>query len=774
MNHFELTKSYIAALTGDPDSLIDWRVIHDSDKAAQAHAFRAKLSDIHQTLEQYNAAGYGVFCNINAMDGQGRDLANVAHIRTHVVDLDNTITAEANYQRAIQNNPMPHIAVQTSPGKFHLYWLVEPYTGNEFYTIQQRKLRQLYDGDKSVIDASRVLRVPGFYHRKAEPYLVTMWGIHGGPRHNVQTIADSLQTVNVFDSLNPRFPLGTKEMSAPSLEWLRFALSLVDPNEMDRAEWLSFSAAFKQAGWNHATPDMLYIIWQEWCNRYSQNDAPENLKLWNSVKDTEVGWTSIERRTSVQAYMNFGFKDAPAPRPAPPPSAALQTPVAQQPYIMPTAPDANQYAEILDAVECQKWFSDCYFIERTGEIFSRAGRFMNSTKFNGRYGGKHFIITSTGKTTDEAWKAALRSTVYTIPKVDHVRFLPSEPFMAIVLDEMGRRGLNTYIVPKIESREGDVSMWLNHVARILPNQEDQHIFFSYLAHCVKFPGFKIPWAILLQSAEGVGKTVFKEVLQASLGSMYLYNPKANELAQSGAKFNAWMRNRLMIIVDEIKVDERRELVEILKPMITDARIEIQSKGVDQDMEDNLSNWLFFSNFKDAVPITKNGRRIATFFSALQSEGDILNAGMDKDYFDRLFYWLRSEGGFAAITHWFMNYPIERGGLPVRAPKTSSHEEALRISRSPMEVVIHDCIADGMTGFRGGYISSVAVMNRVKASGIRTPSVRAIQSCLEGMGFVPIGKPNRAYAQEDVNNRSEIFASSNSLSVEAYGRAQGYE
>ena len=90
-----------------------------------------------------------------------------------------------------------------------------------------------------------------------------------------------------------------------------------------------------------------------------------------------------------------------------------------------------------------------------------------------------------------------------------------------------------------------------------------------------------------------------------------------------------MRGKVFILADEIKVNEKRHLVEVLKPLISEELIEVQSKGVDQEMEDNPACWAFFSNFKDAIPVSRNGRRYAVFFSPLQTEADLLARGMDE-------------------------------------------------------------------------------------------------------------------------------------------------
>lgn len=761
-----LTAWFIQSLTGDANTVIDWRCIHDQRKDLPAHNYRGTIAEQWATLVDYNSKGYGIFCTINASDGQGQEISNIKHLRAHVIDLDNTVTAQASYDRATANGAS--FAVQTSDGKYHVYWRMQPYEGHEFFSLTQRKLNQLYGADKSIIDVTRVMRVPGFMHQKGEPLLVRAWPLPNFEKvHTSDDMTLLTSAVNVIEHISTRSPLGDKELAAPSLGWLEFALQQTNPNEMERAEWLSFSAAFKQAGWSHSDDNTLFQMWSTWCNQYGDNDGGENLKLWNSIVDTEVGWKSILYRCpTVKAHIMFGHKEAPT---APQPMA--QQPIQQT--VAQVEDDVDPFGEILSEYDCEQYFKDCFFVEREGKIFG-SGRFMNANMFNGRFGGKRFIIDSTGKITDEPWKAALRSTVYTIEKVDHVRFLPQHPQYEIVRDGLGRKGLNTYIPANIDSKEGDLTIWFDWFDRIFPDKGDQKILFDYMAHCIKYPGHKIPWSPLIQSTEGIGKTMFKEIMANALGDMYVYSPKAPELVSSGSTFNAWMRGKLMILVDEIKIDERRELVEILKPMITDNRIEIQSKGVDQEMEDNPANWIFFSNFKDAIPINKNGRRYAILYSILQSKADLINAGMDDAYFRRLWDWMHNEGGVQAITHWLLNYPIECGDIPVRAPVTSSQAEAISISRSPMEVVIANCIEDGVCGFRGGYISSYAVINRSKAAGIRQPTARTVQICLEGMGFVHLGRSPRAYMQEDVANRSEVFATLSNLPLEQYGKVQGYD
>jgi hypothetical protein len=765
----DLCRAFVNLINGGNDHVENFRVINDRDAAASGINISGHIEDILPQSIEKNTQGYGVFMSINALDGRGFKLENISYIRAHMADLDNVHTSHDGYMRACASPCPPHAAVETSPNKYHLYWLTEPYVGNEAYSLIQRKLAQLYDGDKSIVDATRVMRMPGFYHCKGEPHLATCWQIHNGPRYTYQQLADSLAAVNVIEHHGTRSPLGTPEMAAPSLEWLVFALDqLFDPSDMDRGDWLGITCAFKQAGWSLADEQTLLKIWLDWCAKYPKNDVRENMKLWNSIHDSEVGWSRFERLSHVKAYMLHGSV----------PDRQQLEEVKQAALALPPAPvvDDERPANlpgILDAYGKQVWFKGCYFVEREGRIFTPKARFMNATQFNGSYGGKEFTLKDAGsKTTDEPWKAALRAVDWQIPKVDHTRFLPLESPGSVVLDELGRKGLNVYVPPRISSAQGDISLWFDFLSRIFNTHDDMMLFDSYIAHCIKFPGFKIPWGVLLQSAEGIGKQIIAQIIKYCVGETYTYEPKAEELVSGASRFNAWMKEKTLIVVDEIRVGDRRDLLEGLKKIITDKRIAVEGKGVDQAMEDNVANWLFFSNYKDAIPITENQRRYCVFFSKLQSARAIEEAGMDKVFFDRLVNWLNEHGGYAAMAFHFINHPIQRGSLSHRAPRTSSYDEVIRIGRSPLDILIDERLASGERGFRNGYLSWPLLMKAIAASKMRSaPPEFVIEQALENRGYRKIGFTPFPIVGEDISRPSLIFAI-NGLTVENYDLFQG--
>jgi hypothetical protein len=120
-----------------------------------------------------NAQGAGVFVMVNAGDGKGRTARNVTRVRALFLDTDG-----APFPADLPL--MPHLVVESSPGRWHLYWLVNGLELSDFTTLQ-KGLAEHYDTDPSVHDLPRVMRLPGFFHRKAEPVMVQLLEAHDHP-----------------------------------------------------------------------------------------------------------------------------------------------------------------------------------------------------------------------------------------------------------------------------------------------------------------------------------------------------------------------------------------------------------------------------------------------------------------------------------------------------------------------------------------------------------------------------------------------------------------
>lgn len=120
------------------------------------------------TLAQLDASGAGVFVMVNQGDCRGRKAANIVAVRALFVDLDG-----APLGPVLAAPLPPRIVVQSSPGKWHCYWPASGVPLRDF-SYAQKTLARHFGADLAVSDLPRVMRVPGYMHRKREPFRSTL------------------------------------------------------------------------------------------------------------------------------------------------------------------------------------------------------------------------------------------------------------------------------------------------------------------------------------------------------------------------------------------------------------------------------------------------------------------------------------------------------------------------------------------------------------------------------------------------------------------------
>ncbi len=155
---------FIALIAGDGGAT--FQTFDDSGKRQLAHILQGSLTQHQSRLQALNAQGAGIFITINESTGKGRCNANIIRVRALFLDTDG-----AAYPA---NLPLkPHIIVQSSPGRWHLYFLVDGVALEDFGVIQAA-LADLYGTDSTITDLCRVMRLPGFFHRKGHPVQVEL------------------------------------------------------------------------------------------------------------------------------------------------------------------------------------------------------------------------------------------------------------------------------------------------------------------------------------------------------------------------------------------------------------------------------------------------------------------------------------------------------------------------------------------------------------------------------------------------------------------------
>jgi hypothetical protein len=432
-------------------------------------------------------------------------------------------------------------------------------------------------------------------------------------------------------------------------------------------------------------------------------------------------------------------------------------------------------------------FKGCVYIRDLHRVFTPDGALLKPEQFKATYSGYVFAMDAMNdKTSKNAWEVFTESQATIFPRAHNVCFRPEcEP--GALIHEEGQILINTYTPAGVERKDGDPKPFLDHVAKLLPNERDRSIVLAYMAAVVQYPGVKFQWAPLLQGVEGNGKSLLMTAVAKGVGIKYTHKPPAADISNV---FNAWISRKLFIAVEEVYVADRQEVIDALKPLITDDRVPVTSKGVDQQTGDNRANFMMASNHRDAYRKTANDRRVAMFFTAQQTAADLTRDGMDGRYFPDLYAWLKADG-YAIMAKYLAEYPIAEELNPatylMRAPMTSSTDEAIASSLGGVEQEIAEAVSEGRPGFAGGWVSSMALDKLIKERRDEkriTPNKR--KELLIELGYVlhpalKDGRLNTTIMQEGGKPRIYIKAdhlAANNVSSAAevlrlYSTAQGY-
>ena len=213
---------------------------------------------------------------VNETDGSGRKSENVRRVRAVWQEDDDAFDGQFPLD--------PSIVVESSPGKYHRYWLVaddwpaDERSRADFAAVQERMVES-YDSDKNAKDISRVLRLPGFLHRKTKtPHLVHIVEA-SGRRYNRAEITGAFPPVERPKKDKPQ------QRDCPPRNDDEFYIvdALKTINADDRNLWLQCGMAIK----DHLG-DAGRHLWDDWSRQSDKYDERDQDRTWTSFKSNGI------------------------------------------------------------------------------------------------------------------------------------------------------------------------------------------------------------------------------------------------------------------------------------------------------------------------------------------------------------------------------------------------------------------------------------------------------------------------------------------------------
>lgn len=254
-----------------------------------------ELESKFAALTELNNRGAGIYISVQEMDGTGRRNDCLKTIRA-VFQEDDGDGKELPLE--------PHIVVNTSPGKYHRYILVDGLSSEEFSAIMEVIVTQ-YGGDRNAMDIARVLRLPGFdNHKYGDPYPVTIQHESGNlPYTKGQLLkAFKVEKIEKRDDDFCEYDGSELHVTESTVRDLRSALNHLDSD--NTKTWFDVGLALKTIG------NIGRDLWIEWSKKSHKWDD-SHISHWNTFHPEKVTYKKIFYMAQQAGWENPMAGDTP-------------------------------------------------------------------------------------------------------------------------------------------------------------------------------------------------------------------------------------------------------------------------------------------------------------------------------------------------------------------------------------------------------------------------------------------------------------------------------
>lgn len=328
---------------------------------------------------------------------------------------------------------------------------------------------------------------------------------------------------------------------------------------------------------------------------------------------------------------------------------------------------------------------------------------------------------------------------YGMGKVAHdTMYLPSQDSVDISID--GVDYLNSYLSKYVPAASDAwlghwaVDVWQQHLEMILPT--DWNLLLVWLAYNVQNPGKKVLWAPIVKGTQGDGKTTISKMLGAVMGSR---NVKVVSTESLFSDFTGYAEGACVAFLEEIRVKghNRHDAMNKLKPLVTNEVIEVVRKGQDGRNVPNVTNYMAFTNFEDALVIDANDRRWGVFFTRFPDREALAAAGVNAEYWNRLH---RSVEEHADVLRaWLLAVDTSDFDPKAAPPITAAKAAMIASSISSEAASLQEVVSLGRLGVaRHAAITDMVNTVMKQDHGITLATTRMAQSFAE-IGWEPYGQ-----------------------------------
>lgn len=434
-------------------------------------------------------------------------------------------------------------------------------------------------------------------------------------------------------------PTATNDAGEVSPEQLVTMLEGLDAvSYRDHTRWLEMMMACHHA--TAGTGRDEFVMWSTSDPQYADRSV-EIGRRWDSLH-TDRGGRAVTARTLYKALHDARRGDL-IPRDSTQDDFPNDLPPVRQDRSAPPKGIADEWVYVIDAEA---------FVRRAD------GKKWSKDQWKAAYAHRF-----DGPIVEAVFKGKLR-----VRKFESLVYLPGKGEFPD--GEDGGR-YNIWRDSGIDAKPGDVDVFIDHLANVVPDDVERGYVLDYLAMLVQAPGRKVHYALLVRGGQGTGKSWIGRMMTAIIGAPNVVFPSNDEVL---SQWTVWTEGSCLAVIEELMARGRLDMANRLKPIITEPTLRIEEKKRSIYTIPNHLNLIAFTNHEDALPIETGDRRWLVISSEMKP--------MDEAYYERLFAFLEGDGP-AYVKHYLLNRQVQLNPKGM-APSTKGKAEMRRRSLSEAE------------------------------------------------------------------------------------------
>lgn len=341
------------------------------------------------------------------------------------------------------------------------------------------------------------------------------------------------------------------------------------------------------------------------------------------------------------------------------------------------------------------------------------------------------------KATPHAELIANRFTL----KVERTDYLPG--VRNPIVSDGPDRILNLWRASDVKPIAGQWTTIGQHIEYLIPDQLVRDHLLNMLAHACQRPAEKIRHVALIIGKQGTGKSFIGTLLGHIFGSDNTYIAESHDLNDG---WTASMANRQTLLLEELNIQDKREVYQNLKRWLTDEMVTVNEKFVRKYQARTPRLILAFSNHVAPTNLEESDRRFFVIDSPAEPR--------DGSYYDRLFGEGIAEA--PAFLHALLERDVSSFNPSAPPPMTESKANIIAWSRPQVTQEVEALMTQGHPPFNKAVVSAEDLRSKLsyRIKG-RQPSQMEITQALKAVGAVqlpqtrlPSGARVRLWAWKD--------------------------